>query len=98
MKRTKIVCTIGPASDSVATLVKLGKAGMDIARMNFSHGTHATHRKLFKNLQRAGKKLGRPFGILLDLQGPKIRVGDLPKEGIKLVSGQLVTFTTEARP
>ncbi len=97
MKRTKIVCTIGPASDSVATLVKLGKAGMDIARMNFSHGTHATHKKLFQNLQIAGKKLGRPFGILLDLQGPKIRVGDLPKEGITLVKGQDVVFSNAAK-
>ncbi len=98
MKRTKIVCTIGPASDSVATLIQLGRAGMDIARLNFSHGTHTTHRKTFGNLQEAGKKLGRPFGILLDLQGPKIRVGDLPKEGVKLVPGNEVVFTTAAKP
>lgn len=97
MKRTKIVCTIGPASDSIATLIQLGRAGMDIARLNFSHGTHATHKNTFDNLGIAGKKIGRPFGILLDLQGPKIRVGDLPKEGIQLVPGAEVIFSTAAK-
>lgn len=97
MKRTKIVCTIGPASDSIATLIQLGRAGMDIARLNFSHGTHATHRNTFDNLVIAGKKIGRPFGILLDLQGPKIRVGDVPKEGVQLVPGAEVVFSTASK-
>ncbi len=94
MKRTKIVCTIGPASNAPRTLVALGAAGMDVARLNFSHGTHADHQMVFQRLGVAGKKLGRPFGVLADLQGPKIRVGDLPKEGVKLVAGRRVVFTT----
>jgi pyruvate kinase len=93
-KRTKIVCTIGPASHDVSTMVALGKAGMDVARLNFSHGTHADHRQLYGRLQRAGKKLGRPFTILQDLQGPKIRLGVLPEQGIELVSGKQYVFNT----
>lgn len=93
-KRTKIVCTIGPASKDVNTLYKMGQAGMDIARMNFSHGTYDEHRTIFKHLGLAGKRLGKPFGVLQDLQGPKIRVGELPKEGVKLVSGHRVVFGT----
>lgn len=94
-KRTKIVCTIGPASNSLETLVALGHAGMDVARLNFSHGTHADHAMVFKRLGDAGKKLGRPFGILADLQGPKIRIGDISKEGVKLVEGKQAVFSTE---
>ncbi len=97
-KRTKIVCTIGPASHEVSTMVALGQAGMDVARLNFSHGTHADHRQLYARLQQAGKKLGRPFTILQDLQGPKIRVGNLPKEGVKLVVGKPAVFSTSAFP
>lgn len=97
-KRTKIVCTIGPASHDVSTMVALGKAGMDVARLNFSHGTHADHRQLYGRLQRAGKKLGRPFTILQDLQGPKIRVGNLPKEGVTLVAGKSAVFSTSTFP
>lgn len=98
MKRTKIVCTIGPSSNALSTLVALGNAGMDVARLNFSHGTHADHETVFNRLGAAGKKLGRPFGILQDLQGPKIRVGDLPKEGVTLVAGRRVVFSTAASP
>ncbi|OGL73730.1 pyruvate kinase [Candidatus Uhrbacteria bacterium RIFCSPHIGHO2_12_FULL_60_25] len=98
MKRTKIVCTIGPACDTVATMVALGKAGMNVARLNFSHGTYASHASLLTRLRKAERSLDQPFGILQDLQGPKIRVGDLPKEGVKLVDGKPVVFTTSARP
>ncbi len=93
-KRTKIVCTIGPSSRDVSTLFKMGQAGMDVARLNFSHGTYEEHTALYKHLLLVGKRLGRPFGILQDLQGPKIRVGDLPAEGIRLVSGEQAIFTT----
>ena len=92
------MCTIGPASHDVSTMVALGKAGMDVARLNFSHGTHADHRQLYSRLQQAGKKLGRPFTILQDLQGPKIRVGNLPKEGVKLVAGKSAVFSTSTFP
>ncbi|MCC7357688.1 pyruvate kinase [Candidatus Uhrbacteria bacterium] len=97
-KRTKIVCTIGPSSHDISTMVELGQAGMDVARLNFSHGTHADHRRLYERLQTAGKQLGRPFTILQDLQGPKIRVGNLPKEGIKLVVGKSAIFSTSVFP
>ncbi|MEO5928070.1 MAG: pyruvate kinase [Patescibacteria group bacterium] len=93
-KRTKIVCTIGPASKDVNTLYKMGQAGMDVARLNFSHGSYEDHRTMFKHLGLVGKRLGKPFGVLQDLQGPKIRVGDLPKEGVKLISGHRAVFAT----
>jgi pyruvate kinase len=71
---------------------------MDIARLNFSHGSHEDHEKVFKRLNVVGRKLGRPFGILQDLQGPKIRIGDIAKEGVKLVAGREAIFTTAANP
>ncbi len=97
-KRTKIVCTIGPASESVRTMVTLGAAGMDVARLNFSHGTHESHAVLLRRLRQAGRRLDRPFGILQDLQGPKIRVGDLPKDGVTLVTVREIVFTTSPTP
>ena len=95
-KRTKIVCTIGPASNSVDMLFRLGQAGMDIARLNFSHGTHEDHAMVMKRLSLVGKRLGQPFGILQDLQGPKIRIGDLPPEGVRLIPGEPAIFSTAA--
>lgn len=97
-KRTKIVCTIGPASESVRTMVALGAAGMDVARLNFSHGTHESHSALLRRLRQAGARLEHPFGILQDLQGPKIRVGELPKDGVTLVAGREIVFTTSPTP
>lgn len=96
MKRTKIVCTLGPASHDLTTLFQMGKAGMDVARLNFSHGKPEEHARLVKRINVVGKRLGRPFGVLQDLQGPKIRVGDLPPEGIKLVEGKNAVFATGA--
>jgi len=95
-KRTKIVCTIGPASSSVPMLVKMMQSGMNVARLNFSHGTHDEHKQLIKHIRAAAKKSGKQIGILQDLQGPKIRVGNLPEEGVKLRNGQAVTFSTAA--
>ena len=96
-KRTKIICTIGPATNRLETLVQLGEAGMDVARLNFSHGTHADHATVYRRLQAAGRKLGKPFGVLHDLQGPKIRVGSLPKEGVRLTDGTQAIFSTAAK-
>ncbi|MFA4955010.1 MAG: pyruvate kinase [Patescibacteria group bacterium] len=93
-KRTKIVCTIGPASASPENIEALLKAGMNVARLNFSHGTHEEHAELIKRLRAAAEKLEVPLAILQDLQGPKIRVGELPKEGVQLEAGKRVTFTT----
>ncbi|MFZ2803675.1 MAG: pyruvate kinase [Patescibacteria group bacterium] len=97
-KRTKIVCTIGPACWEQDILLRLGQAGMDVARLNFSHGTHEEHARVFKRLGVVGRKLGKPFGILQDLQGPKIRIGDIAKEGVKLIAGRPAVFTTAPHP
>ncbi|MDA1038304.1 MAG: pyruvate kinase [bacterium] len=77
-KRTKIVATIGPSSQSVATLKKMLREGLDVARLNFSHGTHASHRKLIQSVRKASKEAKKNVAIMADLQGPKIRIGDLP--------------------
>ncbi len=101
VNRTKIVCTIGPASSSVETLEKMIAAGMDVARFNFSHGSYESNLELLEKVRTASKKVGRPVAILQDLQGPKIRVGVLPAEGVELVEGQTVTLQAgvkEAKP
>lgn len=95
MKRTKIICTIGPACNQPAMLAKLIKSGMNVARMNMSHGDHATHAKNIKNVRAAAKAAKTTVGILVDLQGPKIRVGKMPDEGVELVSGTEVVFSTD---
>ena len=78
-RRAKIVGTVGPASNSVEILEKLIIAGLDVARLNMGHGNHAEHEKTIKNIRKASAKVGREIGILMDLQGPKIRVGSLSK-------------------
>lgn len=94
-KRTKIVCTIGPASNNPEMLEKMVAAGMNVARLNFSHGTHEQHAALIKMIRELAERTGQPIAILQDLQGPKIRVGDLPKEGVMLVKGETAVFSTE---
>lgn len=95
MHRTKIVCTIGPASHTEEKLVALVEAGMDVCRLNFSHGTHEDHAALIALIRRVAKATGEPLAILQDLQGPKIRVGILPEAGVELVVGNEVIFTSE---
>ncbi|WKZ39026.1 MAG: pyruvate kinase [Anaerolineales bacterium] len=89
MRRAKIVATIGPASDSEAALESLVRAGMNIARLNFSHGTHDQHEMRVARIRAVAKKLNLPIGILQDLQGPKIRVGKLAAS-LQLSSGEEV--------
>ncbi len=93
-KRTKIVCTIGPSSETPKVLEQLIKAGMNVARLNFSHGTHDWHGKIIKIIRNISTKLDQPVGIIADLQGPRIRVGDLPKEGVDLKPKTKVILTT----
>jgi pyruvate kinase len=81
MRRTKIVCTIGPASCSVEQLDRLAAAGMDVARVNFSHGTHAEHAAVIRRIREGEDRWGRPVAILQDLQGPKIRLGTFGEGG-----------------
>ncbi len=93
-RRTRIVCTIGPASSAPSILTRMMRAGMDVARLNFSHGTHAEHEVLLRNVRSSAKKVGKHIAILQDLQGPKIRVGALPESGVELHHGQSVSFST----
>ena len=92
MKKTKIVCTIGPASDSVQMIRKMIKAGMNFARLNLSHATLDYHKKLIRNVRTAARLEGEYVGLLADLQGPKIRVGILPKDGVLLKKGETIVF------
>ena len=99
MRRTKIVCTIGPASSSAALLDRLVTAGMDVARVNFSHGTHAEHAEVIRQIRLGEERWGRPIAILQDLQGPKIRLGTFGPAGggrVDLEPGRI--FTLFARP
>lgn len=88
MKLTKIVCTIGPASESKEILRKLVKAGMNVARLNFSHGTYANHAKLIRNIRSVAKELDQPIAILQDLQGPRIRIGEVADAGVQIKKGE----------
>lgn len=94
-KNTKIVCTLGPASDTVKNIVDLIQAGMNVARLNFSHGTYENHAKLIRNIRKAEKLTGKRIAIMQDLQGPKIRIGEMPKEGITVKTDQEITLTTK---
>jgi pyruvate kinase len=87
---TKIVATLGPASDNEPVLRDLIYAGLDVARLNFSHGTHESHGKIIDLLRQLSADMDKPITILQDLQGPKLRVGVLPDEGIELVADQLL--------
>ena len=97
-RNVKIVATVGPASKSEETLEQLIQAGMNVARMNFSHGTHEQHLARIELIRKVSKKLGVPVGILQDLQGPKIRVGDLTAP-LQLSDGERVyLYATESAP
>ncbi|MFH1145998.1 MAG: pyruvate kinase, partial [bacterium] len=92
VKRTKIIATIGPSSRTLPVLTEMIKAGLDVARLNFSHGSLASHAKLVKMIRKAGEKVGQPVAIMQDLQGPRIRLGKLPKQGIVLKEGEIISF------
>lgn len=95
MRRTKIVCTIGPASESEERLEQLMRAGMNVARLNFSHGTHEQHAIIIERVREISARLGCSIAILQDLQGPKIRTGSLEGgKSVMLVDGAEVTITT----
>jgi pyruvate kinase len=93
VRRTKIVATIGPASRDRDTLVELVRAGMDVARLNFSHGTHEQHAETAEWVRDAAGRAGRPVAILQDLPGPKLRIGKLRDDVAELRPGDMVTFT-----
>ena len=91
-KKTKIIATIGPASESEKILRQLIDAGMNVARLNFSHGTHEEHKKRIDTIRQLAKKLHKPIGIIQDLQGPKIRLGILQHEPLLLKKDQILTL------
>ena len=96
-RSAKIVCTLGPASNSSEMIVRLMRAGMDVARLNFSHGTHEDHARTIKRVREASARLSKPIGILADLQGPKIRTGALEdKKPVQLVTGQRFTISIQS--
>ncbi|HEV7237555.1 MAG TPA: pyruvate kinase, partial [Ktedonobacteraceae bacterium] len=95
MRHTKIVCTIGPATSSEERLEQLMRAGMNVARLNFSHGTHAEHQLVIQRVRAISARLGCAVAILQDLQGPKIRTGTLQDgKPVTLVDGSHITITT----
>ena len=92
MRRVKIVCTLGPATSSYEAIRELAEGGMNVARLNFSHGTHADHRRTYDLVRRVSDDLGQPIAILQDLQGPKIRVGKFADGPVQLENGQPFTI------
>lgn len=98
MRRAKIVCTLGPTTSAPDRLVALVEAGMDVARLNLSHGTHADHARVYADVRAASDQVGHAVGVLADLQGPKIRTGRFVDGGVELVAGEQFTITTRDVP
>ncbi len=94
-RRTKIICTLGPASSDPETIRALIVAGMDVARLNFSHGSHEDHRRVVEHVRAAAQQEGRAVSVLQDLQGPKIRVGAMQNGGVLLHKGQRLVLTAQ---
>ncbi|MBO6585833.1 MAG: pyruvate kinase [Gracilimonas sp.] len=94
-RRTKIVCTIGPSCNTLNKIEELLLHGMNVARVNFSHGTHEDHAKVIKHIRKTAKKYEYSVPVLMDLQGPKIRVGQMKNGGVELETGSIVKITGE---
>ena len=94
MRKTKIVCTIGPASQSEEMLRKLALAGMNVARLNFSHGTHEEHLQRIETIKKVRRELNMPIAIMLDTKGPEFRIGTFPEGKVTVTEGSRFTFTT----
>lgn len=97
-KKTKVVATLGPATDSVEIIKKMIEMGLDVCRINFSHGTYEVHEQTIKNIRKADEILGTTTAILADLQGPKLRVGDIEGDNLELNEGDEVIFSTREVP
>ncbi|MCG4586222.1 pyruvate kinase, partial [Anaerosalibacter bizertensis] len=94
VKRTKIVCTIGPASETEDILRQLMESGLNVARLNFSHGNHEEHKARIETIKKVREKLDLPIGIMLDTKGPEIRLKNFKEGGVELVDNQEFTLTT----
>ncbi len=95
MRKTKIICTIGPASENEEVLTQMCLAGMNVARLNFSHGSHEEHKKKIDLIKKVRNKLNLPIAIMLDTKGPEYRIGTFADGKIELKDGDTFTFTTE---
>ncbi len=95
VRRTKIIATLGPATEGEQQIRALVEAGIDAVRLNFSHGSHSEYSRTIATVRAVAAEAGRPIAIIGDLQGPKIRVGEMPEAGVELVRGQEVTLTTQ---
>ena len=95
MRKTKIICTIGPSCDNEEVLLKMCEAGMNVARLNFSHGTHEEHKEKIEMIKRVREKLSLPIAIMLDTKGPEYRIKTFENKKIVLGDGDEFTFTTE---
>ena len=95
MRKTKIVCTIGPASETKEVMIGLCQAGMNVARLNFSHGTHADHLAHITAIKKIREKLNMPIAIMLDTKGPEYRIKTFKDHKIYLKEGDTFTFTTD---
>lgn len=94
-RRTKIICTLGPASNTIEIMKGLIKNGLNVARFNFSHGTHDSHREMANNMKKASEELGIPVALMLDTKGPEIRTKALSTDTIQLKEGNIFVLTTE---
>src|SRR5713226_938225 len=97
-RSAKIVATVGPASAGLERIRALFEAGVDVFRLNFSHGTHDEHRARFAEIRQVEAETGRPIGILADMQGPKLRVGNFADGRAELVTGQRFRFDLDPSP
>ena len=95
MRKTKIICTIGPTSENEQTLIKMCQAGMNVARLNFSHGTHSEHEKKIGLIKKVREKLNLPIAIMLDTKGPEYRIRTFAEGKVNVEDGQTFTFTTD---
>ncbi len=95
MRKTKIICTLGPSTENIDTLKQLFINGMNAARLNFSHGNHAEHKKTVDKFKKVRDELNLPVGLILDMKGPEIRIKQFEKGKVELKAGNLFTLTSE---
>ena len=93
MRKTKIICTIGPASENEAILTAMCKEGMDVARLNFSHGSHEEHKRKIDLIKQVREKLDMPIAIMLDTKGPEYRIGTFVNEKVTVQAGDTFICT-----
>ena len=95
MKKTKIICTMGPACTDHDTLTKMVEAGMNVARFNFSHGSHEEHQRNIELVKQVREELNQPIALMLDTKGPEFRIGTFGEKQVELVAGEIFTLTAE---